>query len=138
MKKVLIAEGDEIFRRVIDVVFMNEELEIIFAQNGSQAMEIALSEAPDIVVTELKLPEMNGIELMERLKSEEVTSGIPVIVMSSNEDDSHHHMSISSGAHAYIVKPFSPMRFLAHLDMAMKEREEDSGFETAQQEHEES
>ncbi|MHC9540868.1 MAG: PleD family two-component system response regulator [Vulcanimicrobiota bacterium] len=124
MKKVLIAEGDEIFRRVIDVVFMNEELEIIFAKNGSQAMEIALSETPDVVVTELKLPEMNGIELMERLKSEEVTSGIPVIVMSSNDDDSHYHMSMSSGAQAYLVKPFSPMRFLAHLDMALKEHEE--------------
>ncbi len=124
MKKVLIAEGDEMFRRVIEVVFMNEELEIIYANSGSQAVEIALSENPDLVVTELKLPEMNGIELMERLKSEDVTANIPVIVMSSNDDDSHYHMSISSGARAYLVKPFSPMRFLAHLDLALKEREE--------------
>lgn len=124
MKKVLIAEDDEILREVIEVILMNEEFRLLYASTGPQLIELAQIEKPDVIVAKLKLPGLNGLEVLQRLKSEASTFGIPVILVGANDDPSDIKMCIESGASAHLVKPFSPMKFFAYIDLALRERQQ--------------
>jgi len=124
MKKVLIAEDDEILRKVIEIILINRDLQILYASSGTQAIDIALLEKPDLIVTKFKLPEINGIELLKRLKSEETTANIPVILIGANDEASEIKQGLEYGASTHITKPFSPMKFLTHIDLALKETQQ--------------
>lgn len=121
MRKILIAEDDEIIRKIIEVILMNDEYELLYATSGPQVLEMAGHERPDVIVIKSRLPGMGGLEVLQRLKSDLETATIPVILISSNDEPSEMRTSLEFGASAHLIKPFSPMKFLAHLDLAMKE-----------------
>jgi CheY-like chemotaxis protein len=121
MKKILIAEDDEKHRKIIEITLMNEGFTLLFASNGVQAVEIADAENPDAIITRIRLPEINGLEIIERLKSKENTAAIPIIVLSSPEEETELQKDLGSSVRACLMTPFSPMKLLAHLDLALKE-----------------
>lgn len=123
MKKLLIAEDDAILRQVIEVILMNEDFELLYASTGSQVLEMASVELPDVIIAKLKLPEVSGLEVIQKLRSEETTSRIPVILISSNDELLENKQYKEYGASAYLIKPFSPMKFLAQIDLVLKEGE---------------
>jgi DNA-binding response OmpR family regulator len=121
MRKVLIAEDDMILRKIIEVILIDGDFQLIYATSGAQVLEMAQAENPDVIVTKLKLPGVSGIELLQRLKSEEMTAHIPVILIGANEELPDMKQSLDFGATAHLTRPFSPMKFLAHLDLALRE-----------------
>ena len=123
MKKLLIAEDDAILRQVIEVILMNEDFELLYASTGSQVLEMASVELPDVIIAKLKLPEVSGLEVIQKLRSEETTSRIPVILISSNDELLENKQYKEYGASAYLIKPFSPMKFLAQIDLVLREGE---------------
>ena len=121
MKKLLIAEDDAILRQVIEIILMNEDFELLYASTGSQVLELAGTELPDMIIAKLKLPEVSGLEVIQKLRSEEATAGIPVVLISSNDELLDNKQYREYGASAYLIKPFSPMKFLAQIDLVLKE-----------------
>jgi DNA-binding response OmpR family regulator len=122
MKKILIAEDDEKLRKIIEITLMNEGFTLLFAANGAQAVEIADTENPDAIITRTRLPEISGPEIIERLKSKGNTAAIPIILLSSTEEEMDMQKNLGSSVRVNLMTPFSPMKLLAHLDLALREK----------------
>jgi two-component system alkaline phosphatase synthesis response regulator PhoP len=80
-KKVLVVDDEIHIVHVVAIKLRNNGYEVITADNGAEALELACSEKPDIIVTDLQMPVMTGLEFVEKLRAAEVTKDTPVIML---------------------------------------------------------
>ena len=102
-EKVLVADDEHQIRDLLNAFLTNEDYEVILASNGKEAIELAGRENPDLILLDLKMPEINGIEACQRLKAEPKTQFIPVIVITGYVDNKFH--AIEVGADDFVNKP---------------------------------
>lgn len=102
--KILIIEDERRFREMLTSIFSSEGFSVISASNGEDGLNIAESEAPDIILLDLILPKKDGFEVLEGLKSKDRLSKIPVIVLTNLDDNHDVQKAISLGAYTYLVK----------------------------------
>lgn len=100
MLKVLVVDDESNMRFVLRMVFESEGFEVVEAHHGAAALERVKEEVPDLVVTDLMMPVMNGRELVERLRADDATAGVPILVVSANKNPE------ATGADAALAKPF--------------------------------
>jgi len=106
MKKILIIEDDDIIRDNISDALNLYNYQIYTAINGRDGLQLAIKMSPDLILCDIKLPLLNGYEVLEALKNDENTQLIPFIFISakSNQEDIYKGMNL--GAVDYIIKPF--------------------------------
>jgi YesN/AraC family two-component response regulator len=104
---LLIIEDDEEIREFLRGYF-EREYKILEAEDGKQGLAIATHSHPDLIISDIMMPEMDGIDLCRELKNNIKTSHIPVILLTAKTSLTHHKEGIQTGADAYIMKPFSP------------------------------
>ena len=118
---VLIVEDDSELR-----LFMKSTIEseyaILEAENGSEGLEIALKQIPDIIVSDIMMPEMDGVELLRRLKNDKITSHIPVILLTAKTNIESKLDGMTYGADDYLTKPFSVPYFQARISNLLQQR----------------
>jgi signal transduction histidine kinase/ligand-binding sensor domain-containing protein/DNA-binding response OmpR family regulator len=106
LKTVLLIEDNEDFR-----FYLKDNLKayftIIEAANGKTGWQKALSGHPDLIVSDINMPEMNGIDLCKKLKNDGRTSSIPVILLTALTGEEYHLQSLNTGADDYMAKPFN-------------------------------
>jgi len=105
-QKLLLVDDDE------DLLgFLNQELtqkyELITALNGKEAFELAQAQKPDIIVSDVMMPLVSGIELCNKIKSNELTSHIPIVLLTARYSSAKKIEGLKSGANAYLMKPFN-------------------------------
>jgi len=88
---------------------------IVTATNGREGLEKATETIPDLIVSDVMMPEMDGMELCRRLKAEKSTSHIPIILLTALSDMAHHVEGIREGADVYLPKPFNAQLLLVHI-----------------------
>lgn len=103
---VLIVEDNTELRAIIKDT-LQQHYKILEADNGLKGKEIATSEIPDIVVSDVMMPEMDGFDLCMHLKTDQNTSHIPVILLTAKTSQSDHVSGLTKGADLYLTKPFS-------------------------------
>ncbi|MCC9168694.1 hybrid sensor histidine kinase/response regulator transcription factor [Pontibacter harenae] len=106
-KKVLIVEDEDEIRNFLKS-YLRDNYSLIEAANGKDGLEQALVHYPDIIISDVMMPEMDGIALCKELKSNIRTSHIPVILLTARTAFAHHKEGLEIGADAYLTKPFSP------------------------------
>jgi len=115
-KKVLVVDDEIHIVHVVAIKLKNNGYAVISAENGQQALEIAVAEKPDIIVTDYQMPVMSGIELVENLRASEVTKYTPVIMLTARsfavEDEWKERMNVSG----CLSKPFSPKELLRTIE----------------------
>jgi len=115
-KKVLIVDDEIHIVHVVAIKLRNNGYDVISAENGAEGFEVAREEMPDIIVSDLQMPRMTGLELVEKLRSCETTRDIPVILLTARafaiEDDQRKKLDISD----CISKPFSPKELLRSIE----------------------
>ncbi len=115
-KKVLVVDDEIHIVHVVAIKLRNNGFEVISAQNGAEAFELACREKPDIVVTDFQMPVMTGAELVARLRQNEETKDVPVIMLTARsfaiEDDEKEALGISE----FLSKPFSPKELLRSIE----------------------
>jgi CheY-like chemotaxis protein len=126
MKKVLIAEGDETLRKIMEITLMNEDFSVLFAVSGQQVIDLAQSEIPDLIVAESRHPMMNGPELIEKLKALDGTAHIPVMLVMAAEEEGERQDHSQGYSRGCLLKPFTPMKFLAYISLALKKSNNNS------------
>jgi CheY-like chemotaxis protein len=99
--KILVVDDESNMRFLLRMVLEAEGYEVTEAPHGATALELVQEERPDLVVTDLMMPVMNGRELIERLRSDDETAEIPILVISSNPT-----AEVPGGADAALRKPF--------------------------------
>jgi len=92
---------------------------IIIAPNGAEGFETAKKEKPDLIILDMVMPEMDGIETLIKLKATEETKNIPVIMFTAKGQSEDVEKAQSAGAADYIVKPFSPPILLEKVGKAL-------------------
>jgi signal transduction histidine kinase/DNA-binding response OmpR family regulator len=118
---MLIADDHAELRNYIASIF-ESEFKILTAQNGTIAFNIARQEVPDIVISDIMMPEANGYEFTKKCKTDEITSHIPVILLTAKTEDQDKLVGLELGADAYINKPFSSRLLKANVANLLETR----------------
>ncbi|WP_242156320.1 hybrid sensor histidine kinase/response regulator transcription factor [Aestuariivivens sediminis] len=106
-KTILIAEDNEDVRKFISSI-LNETYNVIQFDNGNDALEYMEKEIPDLVISDIMMPGMDGLELCSIIKNKEALNHIPVILLTAKSSTANRIEGLSTGADSYISKPFSP------------------------------
>ena len=114
-QKVLVVDDDPIIHRVLKQYLERNGYEMLSATNGREAIEVAGGQAPNLILLDVRMPEMSGLAALRRLKEGETTKAIPVIIVTVNADRTTHIESQISGAAAFLTKPFRPAELLELL-----------------------
>ena len=103
---------------------LKDEHSVMVERNGKQGVETAIIEVPDLIITDLMMPGMDGYEVCKMLKHDERTSHIPVIMLTAKADREAKIAGLESGADAYIPKPFDPGELLAQIKQLIELRKQ--------------
>src|SRR4030042_1848626 len=107
-KKVLVVDDEIHIIHVVAIKLKNNGYDVISASNGAEAYELACAERPDIVVTDYQMPLMTGVEMIEKLRANEATQQIPVILLTARSFAISQEQQQSLDVSACLSKPFSP------------------------------
>ncbi len=118
MRKIYLVDDDENILTSVSIFLENEGYEVRCFHDGVSALEVLQNDPPDLAVFDIKMPRMDGLELLRRLRQ---TSNLPVIFLTSKDDELDQLIGLSVGADDYITKPFS-QRLLAERIKAILRR----------------
>ncbi len=114
---ILVVEDDAPVRNLMTVTLKANDYKFLTAQNGNAAIMEASSHNPDIVLLDLGLPDMDGVEVIKKIRT---WSNIPIIVISARSEDSDKIEALDAGADDYLTKPFSVEELLARLRVTQR------------------
>jgi len=109
---LLIAEDDPLLMPLLKATFRNSGLRVITAGTGTQALDLARTERPDLVLLDVGLPEMNGYEVCRAIKTDPQTAVIRVVMLTARAGAADQRLAAEAGADTYLTKPFSPTGLL--------------------------
>ena len=104
-KKILLVEDNPVNRRLAGFLLRSQGYEVVEATNAAEALEILAKDPPDLIVMDIQLPEMDGLEATTKLKAEPATAKIPVIAVTSYAMAGDREMCIEAGMDGYVAKP---------------------------------
>lgn len=125
--KVLLIEDNETLRNIVEEM-LQERYVVLTAVNGKMGLELAFDQIPDLIISDIMMPEINGLDLCNALKRDERTRHIPVILLTAKSTEEDHIKGLVYGADAYVTKPFSEkmlllnVQNLLHAQAAMREK----------------
>ena len=114
---VLVVDDEPGILRLIDLVLSNDGFRVISAENGLEALSLADQRRPDLVILDIKMPEMSGMEVMRRIRER---IRMPVILLTGQTQDENKVLGLESGADDYIVKPFNPSELSARVRAVLR------------------
>jgi signal transduction histidine kinase/ligand-binding sensor domain-containing protein/DNA-binding response OmpR family regulator len=118
---ILVVEDEADIQQYVYEI-LSPSYHVITASNGKEGLAKALETIPDLIVSDVMMPEMDGIELCRTLKSHSNTSHIPVILLTALSDMAHHVQGIQEGADVYLPKPFNSQLLLVHTHNLINSR----------------
>lgn len=114
---ILVVEDDHAIKNLITTTLETQDYKFHTAVNGRQAILEAVSQHPDIILLDLGLPDMDGVEIIKKIRS---WSNIPIIVISARSEDRDKIDALDAGADDYLTKPFSVQELLARLRVTLR------------------
>jgi len=110
VRRILIADDEHNIRHILDFSLHVEGFDVLAAQDGEEALALAASELPDLIIMDVMMPGCGGIEACRRLKQNPRTRPIPVILLTARSSREDREAGEAAGAAEYITKPFSPQK----------------------------
>jgi DNA-binding response OmpR family regulator len=105
---VLIADDDADILSLVRAVLERAGNEVVSVGNGAQALASVTERKPDLAVLDISMPEVDGLEVLRRLRADSATSTLPVVLLSARAQEADVKLGFELGASAYVKKPFSP------------------------------
>ncbi|MBW2209149.1 MAG: response regulator [Deltaproteobacteria bacterium] len=121
-EQILVVDDEEDILELVRFNLSKEGYQVICAATGENALEIARSELPDLVVLDLMLPGMDGLEVAKFLKNDPETQNIPIIMLTAKGEESDVVTGLELGADDYVTKPFSPRILMARVKAALRRK----------------
>ncbi|KPL68742.1 chemotaxis protein CheY [Erythrobacter sp. SG61-1L] len=116
-RTVLLVDDDPHIRQVLVFAFGKAGMESIEARDGEEALALAAEHAPDLIVLDINMPRMDGLEVCRRLRGE---GQVPILFLSSRDDEIDRVLGIELGGDDYVVKPFSPREVVARASAILR------------------
>lgn len=114
---ILVVEDEKNIRNFISTTLKNSDYKVIECQTGSEALSIATSHCPDVILLDLGLPDLDGIDVLKSLRS---WSAVPIIIISARTQETEKVTALDLGADDYITKPFGTSELLARIRTALR------------------
>ncbi|MBW3638036.1 MAG: response regulator [Armatimonadetes bacterium] len=114
-KRILAVDDEKHILRLVQINLEKAGYEVVTASNGREALEAVKAQHPDLIVMDVMMPEMDGLEALENLKNDEATANIPVVMLTAKAQDADVFQGWQSGADLYLTKPFNPMELLTFV-----------------------
>ncbi len=112
MKRVLIADDDADVRELVEFKLRQSGWEVSTARDGEEALAQLIAAPPDVAVLDIMMPKLDGYETCKRLKADEATRSIPIILLSAKGRNIDQKIGFEVGADDYITNPFSPRKIV--------------------------
>jgi CheY-like chemotaxis protein len=115
MKQILVVDDDALMHRLYQHHIERAGYQMVSARTGREALDIATRQLPQVIVMDIMMPDMDGLEALRELKKNDATKAIPVIVITANGHHIARKESESCGAAVFLTKPFSPVQLLTEI-----------------------
>jgi len=109
---ILVVDDDPVIQKLLEVNFSIEGYQVEVAGDGLEALEKAKAVSPDLIVLDVMMPRMNGLEAAKALKADPETASIPIIMLSAKAQDIDQDAGREAGVDLYMTKPFDPLDLL--------------------------
>ncbi len=113
--KILVVDDEAVGRHLLEAILIPEGYDVIFGENGHQAIEVATSLLPDVILCDVMMPKMDGYEVCRALRENSETVHIPIFLITALDDRDSRIKGIDAGADDYISKPFDRLEVLAKI-----------------------
>ena len=122
-KRVLVVDDDRVIQQLLEVNLELEGYEVVAtASDGKEALEKIRELRPDLVILDIMMPKMDGLEVCRRLRADPQLAAIPVVLLSARAQDMDIREGLELGASAYLTKPFDPVELLEVVGRLAKNR----------------
>ena len=118
--RILIADDDRLIRMLVRMLLEKEDYEVIEAENGRQAVEVAQGERPNLIIMDLTMPEMDGYQAVELIRADFALAMVPLIVLTSEVGPGVEQRVLDLGADDYLTKPFEQPVLVARIRAAFR------------------
>ena len=125
--RVLIVEDERDIRDLVVLHLQRDGYEVTSAASGEEALAHVRQSPPDLVVLDLMLPAMSGLEVCRRLRQDPATATLPILILTAKADEVDRVVGLELGADDYVVKPFSPKELLARVHAVLRRSRPASG-----------
>ena len=119
MVKVLIVDDSQTLRQTVFELLTQQGIKVIEANDGLEAQKKLQDIVPDLVITDLIMPQMNGYELCRWIKNNPSTEKVPVLICSTKSEEFDRYWGMKQGADAYLTKPFQPAELLKTIKVLL-------------------
>ena len=118
MPKVLVVDDDVKLLKMLKRTLVFENLDVLTATNGREALEVVQQEAPDLLIVDWMMPEMDGLELIQHLR--DANNRMPILMLTARDAVENRVFGLESGADDYLVKPFAPAELVARVHALLR------------------
>jgi DNA-binding response OmpR family regulator len=119
-EQIVVIEDEGDILELIEYNLNREGYKVLLARDGESGLQSVRQEAPDLVLLDLMLPKLDGIEVCRRLKQDPLTRGIPIVMVTAKGEESDIVLGLGVGADDYIPKPFSPKELIARVKAVLR------------------
>jgi DNA-binding response OmpR family regulator len=119
---VLVVDDDPVILKLLEVNFEMEGFAVLVAHDGEEGIEVARTGKPDVIVSDIMMPKVSGLELVTALKGDPGTSKIPIILLSAKAQNADVRSGLDAGADDYVTKPFEPLDLVDRVNKLLDGR----------------
>ncbi len=123
-EKILVVDDEKDIVKMLDYNLKKDGYKAVSAYEGEKALDLARREMPDLIILDLMLPGMDGLEVCKMLKKEPKTAHIPIIMLTAKTQEADKVVGLELGADDYVTKPFSPRELLARVKAILRRSKE--------------
>jgi DNA-binding response OmpR family regulator len=116
---VLVADDDPDLLEMVVFLLKRSSYRVITAEDGEQALELAIDRLPDIAVLDVKMPKLDGLEVLRKIRENSRTAATPAILVSAGVDQDKIAACLAAGADDFVKKPFSPRELVAVVETVL-------------------
>ncbi len=116
MKQILVIEDNENNFYMIRFILEKNGYKVIGARDGISGVSLAIHEKPDLIIMDIQLPDIDGLEATRRIRASEANGGIPIVALTSYAMVGDREMSLDAGCTGYLEKPINPETFIEEIE----------------------
>jgi two-component system chemotaxis response regulator CheY len=124
MKKILIVDDSATIRKLINYILKKKEYQITEAEDGIDALEKLINTKVDLVIADLNMPNMDGIELVRSLRSNYYYVDTPIIMLTTTKDENLRRSAFEAGVNLFLNKPIQPNILLYKVESLLEEKKD--------------
>ena len=117
--RLLVVDDDPVIVELLRINFEIEGFEVLSASDGEEGLRRARSEQPDLVLSDIMMPRLDGLQLLSRLRADPATATLPVVLLSAKAQHAEVEQGMALGAADYVTKPFDPLELIDRVNAVL-------------------